>query len=485
MAREINKFAVCMCLPLHCGATEPPRSTFGTVALKAREDFTLESEMHGDLIIEARWIVPVVPRGAVFEHHALVVKAGVIIAIGPIASIHAHYTAARTVRLPEHALMPGLINTQTHAAMSLMRGLADDLPLMTWLNDHIWPVENRWVSADFVRDGAELAIAEMLRGGVTAFQDGYFHADVVAETAAKMGMRAISAAPVIEFPTAYAKSAAEYIDKAEAQIERFKDHPLVRVSYAPHAPYTVADSTFERIAMGAEKLDARIYCHVHETADEINGSVTQYGVRPLQRLKDLGLLTPRMTAAHMTQLTDQEINLVAETGTHVVHCPESNLKLASGFCPVDRLLSARVNVALGTDGAASNNDLDMLGEMKTAALLAKAVANRAQALSAPEALEIATMGGAKALNWQQSVGSLEVGKQADMVALVFDELDSLPIYNIISQIVYANHRRQVTHSWIAGNLRLSDGVLVDVDTVRIRANALSWRDKIVSAGFGS
>jgi 5-methylthioadenosine/S-adenosylhomocysteine deaminase len=434
--------------------------------------------MHCDLIVEARWIVPVVPQGVVLEHHALAVKAGVIVAIKPIATMRVEHSAERTISLPEHALMPGLVNAHTHVAMSLMRGLADDLPLMTWLNDHIWPAENRWVSPEFVRDGAELAIAEMLRGGVTAFQDGYFHADVVAETAAKMGMRAITAAPVIEFPTGYAKTAAEYIEKAEAQIERFRDHPLVCVGYAPHAPYSVANASFERIAQGAERYNARIYCHVHETADEIDGSIEQFGVRPLQRLQDLGLLTPRLTAAHMTQLTDQEINLFAASGAHVAHCPESNLKLASGFCPVDQLLAAGVNVALGTDGAASNNDLDMLGEMKTAALLAKAVAKRAQALNAPQALEIATLGGAKALGWEQRIGSLEVGKQADFIALAFDELDSLPIYHIISQIVYTNHRRQVSHSWIAGQPRLADGVLVDVDTARIRANAWAWRDKI-------
>jgi 5-methylthioadenosine/S-adenosylhomocysteine deaminase len=434
--------------------------------------------MHCDLLIEPRWLIPVVPEGVVLEDHAIAVLADQIVAIGPAATLRTQFQPKQHLRMPEQALMPGLINAHTHVAMSLMRGLADDLPLMQWLQDHIWPAEAKFVSAEFVADGVELAIAEQLRGGITAFADMYYHADVVAHTAARMGMRAVAASPIIEFPTAFAANANAYIDIAHQQALSFKDHPLVSVCFGPHAPYTVSDAAFSRIVRIAGDDQLRIYSHVHETETEVFESVQQYGVRPLQRLHKLGLLSPRFTAAHMTTLTDEEIALVVSTGMHIAHCPESNLKLASGFCPVEKLRRAGAALAFGTDGAASNNDLDMLGEMKTAALLAKAVAGDASALSAPQALSMATIGGARALGLADKIGSLEVGKQADMIALRFDELDALPVYHPISHIVYANHRRQVSDVWIAGVRRVQNGELIDVDMARIKANALMWGERI-------
>ncbi|NND37623.1 MAG: TRZ/ATZ family hydrolase, partial [Gammaproteobacteria bacterium] len=363
-----------------------------------------------DLIISADWIIPVEPRGAVYTDHAIAVKDGRIEALAPSSEIDARFQAAESIDRPGHVLIPGLINAHTHAAMSLFRGIADDLPLEKWLGEHIWPAEARWASAEFVRDGTELSICEMLRGGTTCFQDMYFFPDVVAQAAAERNIRAVVGMIVLEVPTAWAQNAAEYIDKGLAVHDRFRGSPLVYATFAPHAPYTVENETFERIRMLADELDTHIHMHVHETASEVDDALRDHHQRPLRRLDDLGLVSSQLAAVHMTQLEDAEIELVAERGASVVHCPESNLKLASGFCPVDRLLKAGVNVALGTDGAASNNDLDLFGEMRTAALLAKGVAGDAGAVPAARALTMATLGGARALGLDGRIGSLEAGK---------------------------------------------------------------------------
>ena len=438
-----------------------------------------------DLLIAPRWLIPVLPEGAIYTDYAIAITGSTIVAIGPAHELRARYQAAQHVELPEHTLMPGLVNSHTHAAMSLMRGIADDLPLMRWLSEHIWPSEAKHISADFVRDGVRLAIAEQLCGGVTTMQDMYFFSEVVAETAVAMGMRAVVGAIVIEFPSAYASNTDEYFAKGLALIERYQKHPLISVAWAPHAPYTVSDASFARIRSLSEQLDVRVHCHIHETAGEVADSVAQFGMRPLARLDQLGLLNARLSAVHMTQLTQGEILRLAETGVSVLHCPESNLKLASGFCPAQALLDAGVNLALGTDGCASNNDLDLLGELKTAALLAKGVAGDATALNAARALTMATLGGAKALGLAAEIGSLEVGKQADLVAMRFDEFDSLPVYNPISHIVYASHRRQVSDVWVAGTARVRSGILLNVDCKALAANARVWGARIAGAnGLG-
>ncbi len=438
-----------------------------------------------DLLIEPRWLIPVVPEGAIFTQYAIAISDSAIVAIGPADELSKRYQAEQHIKLPEHALMPGLVNSHTHAAMSLMRGLADDLPLMRWLSEHIWPTEGKHMSAEFVADGVRLAIAEQLCGGVTTMQDMYFFSEIVAETAIAMGMRAVVGAIVLEFPSAYAANADEYFAKGTALIERYQTHPLISVALAPHAPYTVSDASFARIRALSDQHNVRVHCHIHETAGEVADSVAQFGVRPLARLDNLGLLNSRLSAVHMTQLSSDEIQRISDTGVSVLHCPESNLKLASGFCPAQALLDAGVNLALGTDGCASNNDLDLLGEMKTAALLAKGVAGDATALSAARALTMATLGGAKALGLANQIGSLEVGKQADLVAMRFDEFDALPVYNPISHIVYASHRRQVSDVWAAGQARVRGGILLNVDCKALAANARLWGERIAGANGGA
>ncbi|MFP5344315.1 MAG: TRZ/ATZ family hydrolase, partial [Gammaproteobacteria bacterium] len=421
-----------------------------------------------DLIIHARWVIPVEPTG-VLEHHCVAVHEGRIAAVLPSADASMRYRAAETLRLPEHALIPGLINAHTHAAMSLLRGLADDLPLMEWLNRHIWPAENAWVSPEFVHDGAELAIAEMLRGGVTCFNDMYFFPDVTARVAARCGMRANVGLIVLDFPSAWAGNADEYLHKGVTLHDALRDEPLITTCFAPHAPYTVSDAPLRTIATYAEELNLQIHMHVHETADEVRQSLERHGVRPLQRLQQLGLLSPSLTAVHMTQLTAEEITQVAQSGAHVLHCPESNLKLASGFCPVDKLIQAGVNVAIGTDGAASNNDLDMWSEMRAAALLAKGVSGDATSVPAAEALRMATINGARALGLENKTGSLQPGKAADMTAVHLGAIETQPLYDPVSQLVYAAGRHQVTDVWVAGRRLLHERTLTTLDEQAILA----------------
>ena len=437
-----------------------------------------ETRIRCDILIEAAWVVPVEPHGVVLDDHAAVITDGLIVAVLPIAEAHAAYAPRETVVRREHALIPGLVNAHTHNAMTLLRGVADDLPLMEWLQGHIWPIEAAVIGPEFVRDGVTLAIAEMLRGGTTCCNDNYFFPDVQAETYKAHGFRALVGLPVIDFPTAWASTADEYFDKALAVHARWQDDTLVGTALAPHAPYTVSDANFERIRDVSARLGLRVHCHVHETAQETTDSVALHGMRPLARLDRLGLVNDRLIAVHMTQLDDDEIALCAERGVHVAHCPESNLKLASGFCPACALLRAGVNVAIGTDGCASNNDLDMFGETRTAALLAKAVAGDASAFDAASALHAATLGGARALGFEGRIGSLEPGKHADIACIDLSQLETQPLHHVISQLVYATGRHQVTDVWIDGAPRLRDRELIGMDIEAIKANAREWRGRI-------
>lgn len=433
-----------------------------------------------DCIVHPRWLVPVQPAGLVLENHSLAIHQGRIAGIAPREQAVERWQTREAVELPGHALMPGLINAHTHAAMSLMRGIADDLPLMTWLQDHIWPTEGQFISPQFIEDGVELAMAEMLRGGTTCFQDMYFFPDITARAAAAAGMRACVGLVLLDFPTAWASEPAEYLDKGREVHDTYRNHPLITTAFAPHAPYTVSDKPLERMRIMADEMDLPVHMHVHETADEVAQAVENGGRRPLTRLHDLGLLTPGFMAVHMTQLEEAEIELCARTALSVIHCPESNLKLASGFCPTARLHQAGVNLALGTDGAASNNDLDMFGEMRTAALLAKAVAGDASSIPAEQALHMATLGGARALGLEQDLGSLETGKWADLCAVSLDSLEALPLYSVISQLVYATNRTQVSDVWVAGRRVLSNRTLTSLDTARIAARTREWGERIVS-----
>ena len=431
-----------------------------------------------DLLIEAGWVVPVEPHAVVLADHAVAVRGGVILAVLPRAEARARFAPAEVVSRPESVLVPGLVNAHCHNPMTLLRGVADDLPLMTWLQQHIWPVEGRVIGPEFVADGIELAVAEMLRGGTTSCNENYFFPDVQAATYSRLGFRALVGLPVIEFPTAWAKTQDEYFDKALEVHDNWRRDPLVRTCFAPHAPYTVGDASFERIRMLSDQLDLRVHLHVHETAHEVEESQRQHGMRQIARLDRLGLVSERLIAVHMTQLTDAEIALCAERGVSVAHCPESNLKLASGFCPVHKLHRAGVNLALGTDGCASNNDLDMFGEMRTAALLAKGVSGDASALDAASALRLATLGGARAMGLGELIGSIEPGKQADLTCISLDALETQPMYHAISQLVYATGRHQVGDVWVAGVRKLAGGELVDLEVPAIRAKARQWRQRI-------
>ena len=433
-----------------------------------------------DLLIEAGWVVPVEPHGVVLDDHAVAVTDGVIVAVLPTAEARARFQPARTVSRPQSALIPGLVNAHTHNPMSLLRGVADDLPLMEWLQGHIWPVEAAVIGPEFVSAGVTLAIAEMLRGGTTCANENYFFPDAQAATYKRHGFRAVVGLPVIDFPTAWASTDDEYFDRACEVHDQWRNDPLVTMAFVPHAPYTVSDASFERIRMLADQLDLPVHLHTHETAHEVEESREKYGQRPLARLDRLGLVNDRLMAVHMTALTDAEIDLCARRGVSVVHCPESNLKLASGFCPVGRLEQAGVNIAIGTDGAASNNDLDMFGEMRTAAQLAKAVAGDAAAFSAASALRAATLGGARAMGLERSIGSIEPGKQADLACVDLGQLESQPLFHVVSQLVYATGRHQVTDVWIGGRAKLSDRQLVDLDIEQLIANARQWRDRIAA-----
>ncbi|NKJ23457.1 5-methylthioadenosine/S-adenosylhomocysteine deaminase [Dyella sp. SG609] len=437
-----------------------------------------------DLVIEARWVVPVEPHAVVLENHAVAVNQGAIVAVLPIADARAAYAPRERVELGEHALIPGLVNTHTHNPMTLLRGLADDLPLMVWLQQHIWPVEGQVIGPEFVRDGVELAVAEMLRGGTTCANENYFFPDVIGATYRRLGFRATVGLPVIEFPTAWAKSQDEYFERAAEVHDSFRGDALIGTAFAPHAPYTVSDQSFERIRVLADQLDIPVHLHTHETAHEVEEEKQKSGLRPFQRLQQLGLVNDRLIAVHMTQLTEGEIAACAEAGVSVVHCPESNLKLASGFCPAEQLRRAGVNVAIGTDGCASNNDLDMFGEMRTAAMLAKAVSNDAAAFDAAYALRAATLNGARAMGLEDRIGSIEAGKQADLAAVRLSDLETQPLFHVASQLVYATGRHQVTDVWIAGRRKLAGRVLVDMDVDGIRARTHAWRDRIAAIDAG-
>ena len=424
-------------------------------------------------LIKPRWLVPVEPYGSVLEGHAVAVNAGRIEAILPPQARQPDYPV---IDLPEHVLIPGLVNAHTHAAMTLMRGMSDDLPLMRWLEDHIWPAERQHVSAAMVRDGTLLACAEMLRGGVTCFNEMYFFPEAALEAALAAGMRAAVGIIVIDFPTAYASDPADYLRKGLALRDAQRDEPLASFCLAPHAPYTVSDATFRQVATLAAELDLPVHLHLHETEDEIARSVGEHGVRPVERMRRLGVLGPGLIAVHAVHLEKHEIALLGSHACSVAHCPSSNLKLASGFAPIEALRRAGVNLCLGTDGAASNNRLDVLQEMRTAALLAKAVARDAEALPEHAALRAATLGGAHALGLDKVIGSIEPGKAADLTALALRGPELAPCYDPVSHIVYAAGREHVSHVWVGGELRVEEGQLRDEGFLRLDTRWQMWQN---------
>ena len=410
---------------------------------------------------------------------AVAVADGRIAAILPAVDARDMYQPTITIERPEHVLIPGLINAHTHAAMTLMRGLSDDLPLEAWLRDGIWPAEKRWVSAELVRDGTELAIAEMLRGGVTCFSDQYFFPEIVAATAVDLHMRAVVGTPVIDVPTAWAADAAEYLSKGSDLVhDPYSDHPLISTCFAPHTTAALSDESFVELRILADQLDIPVQIHLHETSTEIARAIELTGVRPLQRLADLGLVNASLLAVHGVHMTQIEIEQMANAGVNLAHCPKSNMKLGSGFAPVAAYRAAGVNVAIGTDGAASNNVLDMLDELRTAALIAKAATGNAAALSATDALRMATLDAAKALGLAHDTGSIEPGKAADLTCIDLGSCNSQPVYDPVSQVVYTARADQVSDVWVAGRHQLDNGSLTGIDTAELLMRSEEWRERI-------
>lgn len=438
----------------------------------------LSETFSADLVIEARWIIPVEPANLTLEDHAVSVSDGRITALLPTAEMRRRCRATEVRQLDSHALIPGLVNLHTHAAMTLMRGLADDRSLMDWLTKHIWPAEAKHVSPQFVHDGSLLACAEMLRGGVTCFSDMYFFPEQVAAAALQAGMRAALDIIVIEFPTVYASDAADYLHKGLATRDEFKNEPLLSFCLAPHAPYTVSDDSFGRVLTLAEQLQLPVHMHLHETEEEIRESQRVHGMRPIARMEKLGLLGPNLIAVHAVHLEPQEIALLARLGASIAHCPSSNLKLASGIAPVAEMLDAGINVGLGTDGAASNNRLDIFTEMRLAALLAKASAAKADVLPAHHALRMATLNSARALGLEKTIGSIARGKSADLCAVNLQALELSPCYDPASHLVYAVGREHVSDVWVRGRQLVDEGRLLHLDHSELRQSAQQWHAKI-------
>jgi 5-methylthioadenosine/S-adenosylhomocysteine deaminase len=435
------------------------------------------STISTNFIVSPSWILPVVPTNLLLENHSLVVINNKIKCILPTSTAIEQHAGLPNLELPNQVLMPGLINTHGHSAMALLRGYADDYELKTWLGEHIWPIENKLVDYDFVYDGTTLAIAEMICSGTTAIADSYFFPDASAKAYIEQGFRAQIGLPIIHFPNAWAKSEEEHISKGLAVRDALKSQKLITPALAPHSPYSVTDSGFDQVRMYSEQLEMPIHLHLHETAAEIADAMAETGRRPIQRMKELGILSPSLQAIHMTQLTQQEIEDLAQMQVNIAHCPISNLKLASGFCPTSNLISQRVNVALGTDSSASNNNLDMFEEMKVAALMAKGVTGDATSLPAHQVIEMATINGARLLGLEEDIGSLEPGKCADMISVDLSALRFQPIHNPISDIVYAASGDQVSNVWINGNQLMSNRALTKMDTARMLANANQWLSK--------
>ncbi len=431
-----------------------------------------------DLLIEARWIIPVEPANVVLENHAVAIDKGRIVAILQQTEANIRFSPREIKKLMHHVLIPGLVNLHTHAAMTLLRGLADDLPLMEWLHNHIWPAEARHVSAQFVHDGTLLACAEMLRGGTTCFNDMYFYPKAAAEAALASGMRAAIGLITIDFPTSYAADADDYLAKGLAVRDELRDELLLSFCLAPHAPYTVSDRNFSKVLTLAEQCDLPIHLHLHETTREMEDSVQHFGVRPVERLYRLGLLSPGLIAAHGIHLNTDEIALLAQHGCSIAHCPSSNLKLASGIAPITALSRQGVNIGLGSDGAASNNRLDLFQEMRLAALLAKGTSGQAEAIGAHQALRMATLGGAQALGLDAEIGSISDGKAADLCAININDIGLAPCYDPLSLLVYSAGREHVTDVWVAGQSRVVNGRLLESNEIELINLASLWQNQI-------
>ncbi len=442
----------------------------------------LEQVIHVDLIIAAPWIIPMSAESnseiKYLKNAALVIKNGKILDLNSEETILKRYQSQNIIHKENHVLMPGLINSHTHLAMSLLKGVADDLPLMTWLKDNIWPAESAFVSKEFVKDGAELALLELIQGGVTCVNDMYFYAEETAKMIHQAGIRGFVSNSILNIPMPWAPTLEDCFLKAEQICEQVKHYELVGATIAPHAPYTNDLNSLNTAKLLAEKFNTPIHMHVQETYSELQQHDLLYKERPLETLNKLGLVSPRLMAVHMTQVSESDIELLKKSGGSVIHCPESNMKLASGACPVAQLLKNNINVALGTDGSASNNNLDLFGEMRSASFMAKLIDQDPESLSAYQLLQMASINGAKALGIENQTGSLEIGKSADFIAIDLHDAATLPVYNPISQLVYAAHAHQVTDSWVAGQLIMENRKVLNLNSEQIFQKAEVWREKI-------
>jgi len=431
-----------------------------------------------DQIIHAKWIITCENPSKELANHAIAIKDSKIVGILPSSETDKQWQSSSVQHLNSHAIMPGLINTHTHIAMNIFRGLADDLELMDWLTNHIWPAEGKWVSAELVYDASLLAMAEMIRCGTVRFNDMYFFPEATAQAAEKAGMHAHIGMTIIDVPTAWAKTTEEYFAKSLEFYQAYKNHPMVTPTFAPHSTYTVSRENLMKINELAKEYNVKINIHLQEVKSEADQTVAKYNLRPLALLESINMVSPNLIAIHMTDVDDKDIAILKKHQPSVVHCPESNMKLASGICPVEKMLKNGINVALGTDGAASNNDLDMIGEMRSAAFLGKLASNDPKAVSAATAMQMATLNAAKALGVDDIAGSLTPGKFADFIAIDLEQIETQPLYHAISQIVYAASRNQVTDVWIAGKKVLENRKLLTLDETEILNKAKSWRNKI-------
>ncbi len=433
-------------------------------------------------VLRAPWVLPFSgpdrAADAPIADGAVAIAQGSIVEVGEAQGIIERHPEAELLALPDHVLMPGLVNAHGHAAMTLLRGSSEDAPLQEWLTQQIWPLEAKWVDEAFCRDGIRLAMAEMIRAGVTCFADMYYFPEIGAEEAKRAGLRGQFAFPVIEFPNAWSRDSEEGFHKGLALYDQYRNDPFVDIAFGPHAPYSVTDPDLEKILMYSEELDANIHIHLHENAAELAENESRYGTSGIHHLHQRGLLGPRLQAVHVTQITAEEIALFAESNVQVVHCPTSNAKLASGTCPVTDMRAAGINVCLGTDGAASNNVLDLLAEARLASLLAKLEQGNAAALPAHDALHMATLGGARALGRGAQTGSLEPGKAADVIALDMQAIRHQPLYDPIAQVLHTSSGNSVSHVWVNGECLLDNGELTRMDEQEIRSNAKRWQQRI-------
>jgi 5-methylthioadenosine/S-adenosylhomocysteine deaminase len=464
---------------------EQPVADIG-VTLTASNLQSCRQIIHGGYVVDFRSDVEQEYSKALVDHSIAIGEDGRIVAVLPRAQMSTLFAGQLSdVDCGDCILIPGLVNAHAHCAMTLFRGWVEGVSLMTWLHEYIWPAEREHVDERFVEVGTKLALAEMIRCGVTTVNDMYFFPHVTAAVAREAGIRAFVGLPVLSFPSCWATSEDDYFDKALDILAREPnnvDDALVRYTWAPHAPYTCSNDALRRVAELAELYDMRVHTHLHESADNVADSLRQYGMRPVERLRALGMLNERLVAAHLTQLVPSDIGALHECGAHVVHCPESNLKLASGICALGSLHRAGVNVALGTDGAASNDDLDVLGELRTAALLDKYVSgadayesDRSPPLSAAAMLRIATLGGARALAIDSRVGRLVEGFDADIVAV---RLRTEPIYDPIVALVQSGHPNQVQHVFVRGQQLLDNGELTS-DALHVDKRELQfWKETL-------